>query len=336
LQKGGEGNPAKKVNFIYQHLNQTKERKMKRLVVVFFVLCLLGPAALFAAGQSEGEETIRIGATMQWLNDTYIRLVTNAMEKRAEEMGVKLTILDGEGKAEKQVAQVENLIAQQYDVIIMNPMSLDGCAPAVDAAVAAGVPIFTLVSVVKNQDKCVTYVGSDAPESGKIQGEMIVEDTGGKGDVALIMGPIGHDAQIGRKKGLLEAFEGTDLNVVIEQTANWQRDQALALMENWLQAGKEFDVIAAQNDNMAMGALMALENAGKADDTLVYGIDATEDALNAIKDARLDGTVFQDAAGQGKKAVEVAVQIANGEQVDDYIFIPYLPVDESNYQDYMK
>lgn len=309
---------------------------MKRLVVVFFVLCLLGPAALFAAGQSEGEETIRIGATMQWLNDTYIRLVTNAMEKRAEEMGVKLTILDGEGKAEKQVAQVENLIAQQYDVIIMNPMSLDGCAPAVDAAVAAGVPIFTLVSVVKNQDKCVTYVGSDAPESGKIQGEMIVEDTGGKGDVALIMGPIGHDAQIGRKKGLLEAFEGTDLNVVIEQTANWQRDQALALMENWLQAGKEFDVIAAQNDNMAMGALMALENAGKADDTLVYGIDATEDALNAIKDARLDGTVFQDAAGQGKKAVEVAVQIANGEQVDDYIFIPYLPVDESNYQDYMK
>ncbi len=309
---------------------------MKRLVVVFFVLCLLGPAALFAAGQSEGEETIRIGATMQWLNDTYIRLVTNAMEKRAEEMGVKLTILDGEGKAEKQVAQVENLIAQQYDVIIMNPMSLDGCAPAVDAAVAAGVPIFTLVSVVKNQDKCVTYVGSDAPESGKIQGEMIVEDTGGKGDVALIMGPIGHDAQIGRKTGLLEAFEGTDLNVVIEQTANWQRDQALALMENWLQAGKEFDVIAAQNDNMAMGALMALENAGKADDTLVYGIDATEDALNAIKDARLDGTVFQDAAGQGKKAVEVAVQIANGEQVDDYIFIPYLPVDESNYQDYMK
>ncbi|MFP4564209.1 MAG: substrate-binding domain-containing protein, partial [Spirochaetia bacterium] len=141
---------------------------MKRLVVVFFLVCLLVPLSLFAAGQSEGDDTIRIGATMQWLNDTYIRLVTNAMEKRAEEMGVKLTILDGEGKAEKQVAQVENLIAQQYDVIIMNPMSLDGCAPAVDAAVAAGVPIFTLVSVVKNQDKCVTYVGSDAPESGKI------------------------------------------------------------------------------------------------------------------------------------------------------------------------
>ena len=311
---------------------------MKKIVLVAVIVLILVPAMVFAGGDQESGDSdeIRIGATMQWFNDTYIRLVMNAMEQRADELGVTLTILDGEGKAEKQVAQVENLIAQEYDVIIMNPMSLDGCAPAVDAAVEAGVPIFTLVSVVKNQDKCVTYVGSDAPESGKIQGEMIVEVSSGTGDAVLIMGPIGHDAQIGRKEGLLAAFEGTDINVVLEQTANWQRDEALALMENWIQAGHEFDIVAAQNDNMAMGALMALEAAGMADDVLVYGIDATEDALNAIKDGRLDGTVFQDAAGQGKKAVEVAVDIAEGKQVDDVIFIPYLPVDESNYEEYMK
>ena len=312
---------------------------MKKIVLVVVIGMLMVPAMVFAGGEKEsgsGSDQIRVGATMQWFNDTYIRLVMNAMEKRADELGVKLTILDGEGKAEKQVAQVENFIVQEYDVIIMNPMSLDGCAPAVEAAVEAGVPIFTLVSIVKNQDKCVTYVGSDAPESGKIQGEMIVKETGGKGDAVLIMGPIGHDAQIGRKNGLLEAFEGTDIDIVLEQTANWQRDEALSLMENWIQAGKEFDIVAAQNDNMAMGALMALEAAGKADDVLVFGIDATEDALNAIKDGRLDGTVFQDAAGQGKKAVEVAVQIAQGEDIDDVIFIPYLPVDESNYKEYMK
>ncbi|MCF7929694.1 MAG: substrate-binding domain-containing protein [Spirochaetales bacterium] len=309
----------------------------KKIVVLTVVIGLLFAGIAFAGGQQEGNgtEQIRVGATMQWLNDTYIRLVTNSMKDQAEKLGVELTILDGEGKAEKQVAQVENLIAQQYDVIIMNPMSLDGCAPAVDAAVEAGVPIFTLVSVVKNQDKCVTYVGSDAPESGKIQGKMIADDTGGEGDAALIMGPIGHDAQIGRKKGLLEAFEGNDLEVVIEQTANWQRDQSLSLMENWLQSGKEFDVVAAQNDNMAMGALKALENAGLAEGIRVYGIDATIDALNAIKDGRLDGTVFQDAEGQGRKAIEVAVQIANGESVDDQIFIPYLPVDDSNVEEYL-
>ena len=300
---------------------------MKKIFLTPILLMMVFGFA-FANGESEGK--IRVGASMQGMNDTYIRIVTNAMEKRADELGISLTLLDGEAKAEKQVSQVENLIAQDYDVIILNPISLEGCAPAVDAAVKAGIPIFTLVSVVKNQDKCVTYVGSDAPESGLIQGKMIVEATGGKAKVALIEGPIGHDAQIGRKKGLLEAFEGTDIEIVVEQTANWQRDQALTLMENWIQSGQQFDVVAAQNDNMAMGALKALEDAGIADQVLVFGIDATEDAKAAIKDGRLSGTVFQDAAGQGRMAMDVALKIYNGETVDDYIFIPYLPVDKSN------
>ncbi|MDC7235095.1 MAG: substrate-binding domain-containing protein [Spirochaetales bacterium] len=305
-----------------------------RKITSFILVLLMAVTAVFAEGQKEGSDTIRVGATMQGMNDTYIRIVTGAMEERAKELGVKLSILDGEAKAEKQVAQVENLIAQNVDVIIMNPISLDGCAPAVDKAVKAGIPIFTLVSVVKNQDKCVTYVGSDAPESGKIQGEMIIADNGKSGKVALIQGPIGHDAQIGRKEGLMDAFAGTDLEVVVEQTANWQRAEALDLMENWLQAGQNFDIVAAQNDNMAMGALMAIENAGLSDKIKVYGIDATTDAKSAIADDRLMGTVFQDAAGQGRMSIDVAVKIANGESVDDYIFIPYLPVNKDNLSDF--
>lgn len=304
---------------------------MKRILIVLALIATTVGLA-FASGEDDG--SIRVGASMQGLNDTYIRIVTNAMEERADELGIALTILDGEARAEKQVAQVENLIAQEYDVIIMNPISLDGCAPAVDAAVEAGVPIFTLVSVVKNQDKAVTYVGSDAPESGLIQGEMIVAATGGSGRVALIQGPIGHDAQIGRKEGLMEALSAGDYEIVVDQTANWQRDQALTLMENWIQSGQEFDIVAAQNDNMAMGALKALEDAGLADEVMVFGIDATEDAKNSIKDGRLVGTVFQDAVGQGRMAMDVALQIANGEEVDDFIFIPYLPVDSTNVDQY--
>jgi inositol transport system substrate-binding protein len=306
---------------------------MRKFTAIILVI-LLSITVVFAEGQKEDGSVIRVGATMQGMNDTYIRIVTNAMEERAEELGIKLSILDGEGKAEKQVAQVENFIAQKMDVIIMNPMSLDGCAPAVDKAVKAGIPIFTLVSVVKNQDKCVTYVGSDAPKSGKIQGEMIAADNDKKGSVALIQGPIGHDAQIGRKSGLMEAFEGTGLEVVIEQTANWQRDQAMELMENWLQSGQKFDIVAAQNDNMAMGALMAIENAGLSNEIKVYGIDATTDAKAAIEEDRLMGTVFQDAAGQGRMSIDIALKIANGESVDDFIFIPYLPVNKDNLSDF--
>lgn len=306
---------------------------MKKTILAILILVLVG-LPVFAGGGAEEDGQVRVGASMQWLNDTYIRIVTDAMEERAEELGIALTILDGQGRSETQVAQVENLIAQQFDVIILNPMSIEGAAPAVDAAVNAGIPIFTLVSLVANQDKAVTYVGSDAPESGLIQGRMIVDATGGEGRVALIQGPIGHDAQIGRRDGLLEAFEGTDLEIVVEQTANWQRDQALQLVENWLQSGMEFDVVAAQNDNMAMGALQAIENAGMADRILVFGIDATDDAKAAIEAGRLAGTVFQDAVGQGRMAMDVALRIANGENVDDVIFIPYLPVDASNVDEY--
>ncbi len=305
---------------------------MKR--VIFAVIALvLAVLPVFAGAEAEDGQ-IRVGASMQGLNDTYIRIVTDAMEARAEELGIALTILDGQGRAETQVSQVENLIAQQFDVIVLNPMSIEGAAPAVDAAVRADIPIFTLVSLVANQEKAVTYVGSDAPESGLIQGEMIVAATGGQGRVALIQGPIGHDAQIGRKEGLLEAFEGNSFEIVVEQTANWQRDQALELVENWLQSGIEFDIVAAQNDNMAMGALQAIENAGRQDEILVFGIDATEDAQAAIEAGRLAGTVFQDAVGQGRMAMDVALQIANGESVEDVIFIPYLPVDASNVADY--
>ncbi len=302
---------------------------MKRFLV-FFLLAALCILPLTANGQGEDDGQIRIGATIQWLNDTYFRIVTKAMEERAAELGVKLILLDGEGKAEKQVSQVENLIAQDVDVIIIAPTSMEGCAPAVEKANKAGIPIFTLTNMIKNQDECVTFVGSDAPESGRIQGEMIVNDTGGAGNVALLMGIIGHDAQIGRKNGLLEAFEGTDLSVIVEQTGNWQRDQALQLMESWLQAGQDITVVAAQNDNMAMGALKAVENAGLQDKIKVYGIDATADALSAIEEGRLMGTVFQDAIGQGRMAIDAAIKIVNGEPVEDPLFIPYLPVTSEN------
>lgn len=307
---------------------------MKRLTWLFAAAALFSLAV--SAGEKKDPKDIRVGVSVQWLNDTYIRLATNAMEKRAKEVGITLAILDGEGRPEKQVAQIENLIAQDYDVVGINPHSMDGCAPAIDAAVKAGVPIFTLIQVVKNQDKANTYVGSDAVESGRIQGEMIYKMTGGKGKIALIMGPIGADAQIGRKKGLLEALAKGNYEIVVEETGNWQRDQAQKLVENWLQADMKFDIVAGQNDNMAMGALKAVEDAGMADTIKVWGIDATQDACRAVKSGRLMGTVFQNAEEQGRKAIDIAVMLARGEPVAKYELVPYLPVDKSNIDQYVK
>src|SRR5699024_9338407 len=133
---------------------------------------------------------------------------SDAFKAKAEEAGVEIQIADGQMNAEKQVGQVENFIAQKVDVIVLNPISAEGCAPAVSAAKEAGIPIITLISTTSNQDEASTYVGSDAIESGEIQGEMVVEDLEGKGNIVVMYGQMGHDAQIGRYEGLLNAIEG--------------------------------------------------------------------------------------------------------------------------------
>ena len=278
---------------------------------------------------SETVKTIKIGATYQMLAAPYIVTLKDSCVATAEAMGgIELIVVDGEGDPAKQVGQVENFIAQKCDVIILDPQSFDGCAPAVDAANAAGIPIFTLIQKVENQDEAITYVGSEAKESGEILAQMAVDDFGGNAKVVVIEGPMGSDAQIGRYSGIeavMNANAGMEL--VMRQAADWDRATALALVENWLQSGMEFDVVLAENDDMAMGALKAIEDLGMLDKIKVYGIDAIPEALTAVQEGKMGGTVFQDAVAQGKLAIEVAVKIAEGkEKIESSYVIPYVEV----------
>lgn len=275
------------------------------------------------SGKDSGKDEITIGVTFQGLSDEYIVRLSDAFKKRAEEAGVNIQVADGQMNAEKQVGQVENFIAQKVDVIVMNPISADGCAPAVTAAKEAGIPIITLISTTSNQDQASTYVGSDAVESGEIQAEMVVEDLQGKGNIVVMFGQMGHDAQIGRYDGLKKTIEGTDIEIVAEQTANWSREDGMSLMENWLSSGKEIDAVVAQNDAMALGAVMAIEEKGLTGKIKVYGIDAQGEALDAVEKGTMSGTVFQNAEKQGSECVDVAMKAAKGETLEDNYYIPY-------------
>ncbi|BFL48618.1 substrate-binding domain-containing protein [Lactonifactor longoviformis] len=275
------------------------------------------------SADDSGKEEITIGVTFQGLSDEYIVRLSDAFKKRAEEAGVNIQVADGQMNAEKQVGQVENFIAQKVDVIVMNPISADGCAPAVTAAKEAGIPIITLISTTSNQDQASTYVGSDAVESGEIQAEMVVEDLQGKGNIVVMFGQMGHDAQIGRYDGLKKTIEGTDIEIVAEQTANWSREDGMSLMENWLSSGKEIDAVVAQNDAMALGAVMAIEEKGMTGKIKVYGIDAQGEALDAVEKGTMSGTVFQNAEKQGSECVDVAIKAAGGETLENNYYIPY-------------
>jgi ribose transport system substrate-binding protein/inositol transport system substrate-binding protein len=148
---------------------------------------------------------------------------------------------------------------------------------------------------------------------------------------------MGSDAEVGRTEGYNQVLKDyPDIKVVFQQTANWNTDEALTLVENWLQTGTEINAIVANNDGMAMGALKAVEDAKMLDKVKIYGLDATPDALAAVKDGRLSATISQGTSAQGAKAMETAVKLVKGEKVDAEILLDFILITKANVGDFLK
>lgn len=278
---------------------------------------------LSACGRKE-EHQFLVGISYQNLQNEFIINIQDAIREEAKKLDIELIETDSQGKAENQISQVENFIARGVDAIILNPYDKEGSAPAVDIAVREKKPIIVLNAIVSNLKKANAYVGSDDSEAGRIAARYLVNHLGIKGNYAIIHGANGHSAEIQRTAGIKEVLSGyPEVNIVFEQTANWDRTQALALMENWLNTGKKIDAVIAQNDEMALGAYKAIEAAGKRKEIAVIGIDAIQDALKAIADDRLAGTVFQNAKEQGATAIKLVHDILNGKQISHDQYIPF-------------
>jgi inositol transport system substrate-binding protein len=272
-----------------------------------------------------------IGVTYQNLQNEFVINIQDALRKRAKELNVKLIEVDGQGKAENQISQVENFLALDVDAIILNPFDQYGSAPVVSIAKREGKPIVVVNAVVVNLDKADAYVGSNDQEAGRIAATYISQLLKGNGNIALIRGPNGHSAEIQRTEGIMEILKGfPQIKIIFDQSGNWDRTQGLELMENWLSTGKPLQAVIAQNDEMALGAQKAIEAAGKQKDILVIGIDAIPDALRAVKDGKLCATVFQDARGQGILALELAVQLSEGKAVNHTNYIPFQLITKEN------
>lgn len=276
-----------------------------------------------------------VGITYQNLQNEFIINIQDAVRTKAEELNIELIELDAQGKAENQISQIENFIARGVDAIILNPYDKEGSSPAVTIAAREKVPIVVMNAIVSNLDKASTYVGSEDAEAGRIATNHIMELLNGKGNIAVMHGANGHSAEVQRSIGIREVIDKfPSAKIIVEQSANWDRAQALALMENWLASGREIDAVIAQNDEMALGAYKAIEAAGKQDEILLIGIDAIQDALIAVSEGAMVGTVFQDAKGQGALAVELANKLIEGETVENNYYIPFQLVTKENLEDF--
>lgn len=280
---------------------------------------------------------IRIGVSLQGLQRPYIVRVKEQLERIVEGMGdeVELIILDGQENSEKQNAQVEYFISKKVDVIIFNAISYEDGYLGVELANEAGIPVVLLITTVANVEKTQAQAISDHSESALIQIDMVAEYLSGRGNIVILEGLKGIESQIDRTDGYeqrLAMYPG--IHVVEIQTANWTRADAYAIVENWIRLNKDFSVVVAQNDNMALGAVQAVEEAGMQDEIAVFGIDGDMDAMLLVKEGRLKGTVYHDAAGQAERAIMYAISLAKGLDVLSEP-VPFFSVDIDNVDYYI-
>ena len=305
--------------------------------VILLVLALSMLLALTACSTSQKSDKVKIGVTLMDFSTEFGIGLKDYMTAKADAMGdVELTVVDAGGDAAKQLQQVETFIPQKVDAIIMQPQEQEACSPAIDKAKAAGIPIINCNSLTITEPDA--YVGSNDSESAEIAMTYIAKQLGGKGNVLMMHGHPGQTAEVKRTEGAMDILaQNPDMTLLDEQTADWDRAEAMTLMENWIQAyGDQINAVFCQNDEMALGALNALVQAGKKDNVLVVGVDAIDDALQSVKDGKMDATVYQDCKGQAEGAIEAAYKLAKGESVEKEILIPFILVTTENVDEYLK
>lgn len=303
--------------------------------------------AITAALMSTAAHAENIGVSMALFDDNFLTVLRNGMSDYAKTQdGVTLQIEDAQNDVAKQLDQINNFVASGVDAIIVNPVDTSATEAMTKAAEAAGVPLVYVNREPINVDTLPdnqAFVASNEQESGTLETKEVCRLLSEKGKnparVYIMMGELSNQAAVMRTQDIKDVMASgecqVELQIIGEQTANWSRDEAQDLMTNWLSTGEQFDAVISNNDEMAIGAIQAMKAANiSMEDVIVAGVDATQDALAAMEAGDLDVTVFQDAAGQGKGAVDAALKLAKGESVDRKVYIPFQLVTPDNIADY--
>ncbi|MDR0887059.1 MAG: substrate-binding domain-containing protein [Clostridiales Family XIII bacterium] len=316
---------------------------MRKLSVSILLIIAMVAAMAFAgcsknnsadsssSSNGDGDKAVKVGFSCADRTDTFMSGIDAAIRKYAEEQGVELVAQDAQKDVQRQIDQIQTMVSMGCKAIVVLPVDT---APAESMNAAAGDVPLIYINRLPDEDQLEANkyvgVGSDENESGGFQGEFISELFADKDpktlDVALLQGTMGHPATILRSESAIAKLKdaGFDVNMVFEDTAEFDRAKAMQVFQTFLGTGKHVDVVIANNDEMALGAIEAMKAVGKTTDELpVVGIDATNDAKLSLKEGGLSATVFQDGVGQAQGGLDVALKLIDGESVDIITFIPF-------------
>lgn len=333
-------------------------RKLPALAAALLILCGCG-------GGKDG--SLRIGAALYTQDDTFISSMAQELEGLVREAesgtGKKITLFIADGKSSQstQMDQVDRFLARGCDVLCVNLVDRTAAAVIADKAEAEGVPLvfFNRQPVAEDIQRWerIYYVGADARESGELQGRLVLDawradrealDRSGDGVLQYVMleGEPGHQDSLLRTEYSIKAVTdgGVEVEMLANETANWNRAQAAARTAQWLEEfGDGIEAVFANNDDMALGAIDALASTPRERWPLIVGVDATAPALEAVAAGQLYGTVHNDGRGQARAILDLTLALWNGEDpaqaVDlaegHYVWLPYRQVTLKNLEEFL-
>ena len=334
------------------------------MMVLSLVACGSKTSSSASSGASDasGAKKIKVGVSIYKFDDAFMTLYREEIDKYFKSLNnanvtYEVSIQDGKGDQAEQTNQITNFIAQGYDVLILNLVQSTSARTVMEQCAAAGIPTVFINREPSEEDMNAfasgnfagkyTYVGADARQSGRFQGELIADlpnkgDLNGDGKLQYVMiegDPENVDAQYRTEFSISQYKEksGNDVEQLDDQIGNWQRAEGQRLAANALtQYGNQIEVIFCNNDDMALGAKVAIEAEGRKinEDIYLVGVDALAEAVDAVMSGQMTGTVLNDHKGQSHQAVDCAIKAANGEKLEKYYWVDYVKVTPENAAQY--
>ncbi|RKP51881.1 substrate-binding domain-containing protein [Pararobbsia silviterrae] len=279
-------------------------------------------ASVVASGAAFAQEKIKVGISMKVLNAPYFSAAMESAKQRVIELGGEPIVADAQGKMQKQISDVEDLVTRGIKVLVIDPADPEGLVASVNAATAAGVKVVVMDASLDQKAKYLTLVQSSNRDNGALVGQWLVDQMGDKPlKIALISGDKGNPVGKERRDGVLEGIMETQLaktgkinvQVVGQGWGGWTDEGGLKAMEDLLVANKDINVVLGENDSMVLGARRAIESANRQGITLIAAADGQKEALALIKDGKYGATALNNPALVARTAVDIGFKAAQGQ-----------------------
>ncbi|MBO2945331.1 ribose ABC transporter substrate-binding protein RbsB [Paenibacillus sp. F411] len=288
------------------------------LLLVFITGCSMEPPEWAKPKLSGDVKDLKIGLSVSTLNNPFFVSLKDGVVEEAAKQGMEVIVVDAQNDSAKQSNDVDDLIQQGVHVLLINPTDSAAISTVVQTANSIGIPVITLDRSA-DQGEVEALVASDNVKGGQMAAEHIVKELGKNTKVIELEGVPGASATRERGQGFHDVAD-LELDVVAKQAADFDRTKGLNVMENLLQGNPDVKAVFAHNDEMALGAIEAIQSSGK--DIMVIGFDGNDDALKSIEAGKLTATVAQQPELIGQLAVQAAVDVTSGKEVEEVIPAP--------------